>query len=62
MPGILGRRIVSEAQRRLFWAELERRKAGKKPRELKGMSIKDIEYDLKEAKGKKLPERVRGRR
>lgn len=58
-PGILGRRgvIRSEAQRRLFAAELARRKQGLEPRALLGMSMEEIEYDLKRSKGKNLPER-----
>lgn len=62
MPGILSitRPIRSEAQRRLFAAELARRRKGKGGRELKGMSIEDIALHLREARGKKLVERVKG--
>ena len=57
MPGILGREIVSEAQRRLFAAELARRRAGKRRR--MSISTADLEEMLHLSKGKKLPERVR---
>ncbi len=50
--------ITSEAQRRLFGAELKRRQEGKKPR-LKGITTKELIVHLEEVKGKRLPARSR---
>lgn len=52
--------IVSEAQQRLFGAELARRRAGKKPR-MEGITTEELERHLRESKGKKLVARVQKR-
>ena len=46
--------IVSEAQRRLFYA-----KAGGKKTKAEGLTRKEAKRHLKEVEGKKLPERSR---
>jgi len=48
--------IVSEAQQGKFGAELGRRRAGK-GRKMRGITTKELESHLKEAKGRKLPKR-----
>lgn len=50
--------ITSEAQRRLFGAELGRRKRGEPP-QMEGITTEELREHLREVKGKKLPERVR---
>ncbi len=49
--------IESEKQRGLFGAELRRRREGKKPR-MPGITTEELEEHLREAKGKKLPEKA----
>ena len=51
--------ITSKAQRGLFGAELRRRRRGKKSR-MKGITTAELRSHLKESKGKKLPQKVRG--
>ena len=52
--------IVSKAQRGFFGAEYARKKAGKKGRT--DMSLAELRRHIKEAKGKKLPKRIKKRR
>ena len=51
--------ITSEAQKGLFGAELARRKKGKK-RKMKKITTTELRSHLKESKGKKLPQMVKG--
>jgi len=51
--------IVSKKQRGLFGAELARRKAGKQ-RRMGSIKTAELRRHLKESKGKKLPQQVKG--
>lgn len=53
--------ITSEAQRGLFGSELRRRRLGMAPR-MKGITTGELMRHLKEAKGKKLPKRVKSKK
>lgn len=49
--------IVSKAQRRMFGAELGRRKVGKK-RRMKSITTEELRSHLTDSKGRRLPERT----
>jgi len=51
--------IRSKKQRGLFGAELSRRRRGKKSR-MKGITTTELRSHLKESRGKKLPQQVKG--
>lgn len=58
MPGNCGKKhtpIVSAAQRRMFGAELNRRRRGKRPR-MRGITTAELEDHLRESRDRSLPE------